>query len=129
MRLKIVKRLFPLAVAAGALTTACYYDKLPEAEPNTCEEEVSYAMDVQPILTSKCATVGCHDGRTDPKLTSDVSYDNLVNGGFVDTDDPEQSFLYKVLTVPQIIMPPSGALPQREIDDILCWIEQGAPDN
>ena len=43
------------------------------------------------MFNTKCAVAGCHDvGSHKPYLTPDVSYYELVNGGYVNTAVPDQ---------------------------------------
>ncbi|MEZ5069743.1 MAG: hypothetical protein R2751_01945 [Bacteroidales bacterium] len=85
--------------------------------------DVSYSADVQPIFDANCTA--CHNGGTDPNLSSGNSYDALIDDGFVDTGDPEASLIYVVLT--------EGAHASRATDleklTILGWIMEGAEDN
>ena len=45
----------------------------------------------------------------------------------INTSDPPSSFLYQVLTRTIKRMPYDAPLPQKDIDLILTWIEDGAP--
>ena len=91
----------------------------------------AFAADVLPIFQQSC--VVCHGtlGGWDAS-----SYAGVVNSGehapVVVPGDPEGSLLAQKLLGTQAqgaIMPPGGALPQRQIQIILDWIAAGAPDN
>ncbi len=79
---------------------------------------LSYADDIDPIVQSKCAISGCHDG-TQPDFTVFENFQARANnqpGGVrqrVKTGD----------------MPRSGSLTGEEISMILCWIDEGAQNN
>ena len=47
----------------------------------------------------------------------------------MDTLEPVNSVLYNSLTSPSKIMPPSGKLPDCEIETIRKWMEQNAKNN
>ena len=81
----------------------------------------------KPIFDKNCNTSGCHDGAHAPNLLPKVSYNELINGGFVNIVIPDQSTIYKVLNSGS--MPPTGKLPPDEIQMVLDWIKLGAPNN
>ena len=85
------------------------------------ETQISYSMDMQPYFDAKC--IGCHGSRN-PNLETPDSYDNIINGGFVNTANPPNSSLYTVL---------DGFMGTDVTDDekamTLKWIEQGAKNN
>jgi len=84
--------------------------------------DVSFSADIQPIFDNSC--VSCHSGGIDPDLRPDNSYDALIDGGYVDTDDPESSVLYETLR---------GTHDTRATEEeklyILGWITEGALNN
>lgn len=86
-------------------------------------ENVSYKSDVQTIWDAEGANcVKCHAGRS-PILTPDVSWGELVNGGYVNTSDPANSTLIKKLESPH------GETTEEQRLTILVWIEEGAKNN
>ena len=112
----------------GALLTleSCYYDDPPQPLPFDCHE-VSYSTHIVPILEASCATSGCHDGSIVPDLTSDVSWNKIVSGGYVNLSVPEESSFFKTVEFIESPMPPGGiqlSALNREL--ILCWISEGA---
>ncbi|HEX5152972.1 MAG TPA: hypothetical protein VFW07_16090 [Parafilimonas sp.] len=123
MKLKILL----LAILLVGLVTGCYYDVIKPADPNAPPQQVSYSGDLQPIWTDNCTTSGCHDGAHDPLLTPEDSYNALMSGGFVNTAIPNESTLYQVLSGGS--MPPTGKLPSSDIQMVLDWIKNGAPNN
>ncbi len=107
--------------------SACFYDEgLPdEISP---DEVVSFAFDIQPILTTNCAS--CHPlVASSPDLTEGNSYSSITNGIYIVANDTDASILYQRLIGNPSIMPPSGSLPSSEIELIKVWIEQGALNN
>jgi hypothetical protein len=143
------------ALAAVLLTSAC--DEVstslpPEANP------VSFAQDVQPILTANC--VGCHGAQPTAKpmsLQAGAAYANIVNIQAAETDtstlldriepgDPEASYLiHKIqgthtaasvrgrgqrmpLACP-VVTPPRACLTAEEIQLVRQWVLEGAANN
>ncbi len=95
------------------------------------------------VFTPSCATSTCHAGGTPAaglNLDSAASYTMLVgvqssqDPGFmrVEPGDPDNSYLVQKLEGTASgggSMPPSGALPQADIDTIRQWIFDGAIDD
>jgi hypothetical protein len=81
---------------------------------------VSFATDIEPVLTSKCAT--CHTS-TKPVLSGGNAYNSLVNGSFVNTVDPPSSIIVVKTNTGH------GGLTPTEKALLLAWIEQGAQNN
>ncbi|MDH7462096.1 cytochrome c [Chitinophagaceae bacterium 26-R-25] len=126
--MKVRKIYWVMAMLIMALTTGCYYDVITPPDPNAPPQNVSFSNDLQPIFNTSCATPGCHgDGGHNPTLTADKSYNALMSGGFVNTTIPTESILYKEIN--SGLMPPTGKLPQVQIQMVLDWIKIGAPNN
>jgi hypothetical protein len=121
--------LYILIVSGFMILNACEKDYLvPQVVK--IDFPVSFATDVQPILTEDCAVPTCHvAGGHAPNLTAGSAYDELTGLGYVDTDNPEESLLYKRITATVKPMPPTNKLSGEEIGYILAWIEQGAQNN
>ena len=97
--------------------------------PDTKPENVSFSQDVQSIFDANCTS--CHNGGGIPlDLTDGNSYNELNStDGMVDPGNPDNSELYERITGTGALMPPSGSLPQGDIDLIYQWIEEGALNN
>ena len=96
-------------------------------QPIEAPVDVSYATDMQPFFNTNCNTTGCHDGGFIPlNLLENVSYDALINGGYIDVDKPEESKLYVKITAGESMEQYANAT-QRTM--VLSWIEQGAKNN
>ena len=101
----------------------------------------SFARDIQPIFTARCAVAGCHITPTQANLglvlkDAATSYANLVNvpSGDVGTvmrvlpGDSTMSWLMFMVDFGE--MPKEGAmLSQGTRDTIRNWIDQGAQNN
>lgn len=112
------------AFAALILTTllsGCYYDVESELYPeNNCEvpENVSYEFHIEPIVSASCATPNCHvsGGNANGNFeTYDGVLAKVNNGSFEEEVIISQS------------MPPSGPLPDCQLQLIEAWLSQGAP--
>ncbi|MBK9672496.1 MAG: hypothetical protein IPP56_08685 [Bacteroidetes bacterium] len=111
-----------------AVLSSCEYHtvevELLEGSINPCDTAtVSFSTDVTAILTSKCATTGCHDGTgDDPNLSSSL-YTNL------ESSLGDGKFKSKVID--QRTMPPIGstALSNTEYMILKCWFENGHSNN
>ena len=83
---------------------------------------------VQPVLEAKC--LGCHASEPQGGLRMD-SREALLKGGnsgpALVSGNPEESLLVQAVHYKHDLkMPPTGALPQEEIDALVRWIGDGA---
>ena len=107
------------------ITNGCYNDNaeiLYGPQKTDCSTvQAKFSTDIKPIINSKCAISGCHDG-------------NAVNNG------ANLIFTSYALIIPHITriqqraliektMPPTGPLTSAETDKIKCWIASGALNN
>jgi len=79
----------------------------------------SFANDISPIFTTRCATSGCHvDGGNAP----------FAINGFADVQPRAAAIRNRVAGR---TMPPGGspALSDAQITSILAWVDGGAPNN
>jgi hypothetical protein len=78
---------------------------------------VSLAQDIQLIINTNCAVTGCHNNAQSPNLNTLQS--------IIDNSSRVRS------RTASGTMPPSGRqdLTQTEIDQIACWVEDGALNN
>jgi len=127
--MKRVLILFGFILTLGLFFTSCYKDViLPEAavDPDGPPQPVSYSLDLAPLFNSSCALSGCHVvGGHKPYMSTDISYQQIVNGGFVNTDIPKQSILYIQINGDMREHIPSAKDRQKVYD----WIRNGAPNN
>ncbi len=83
---------------------------------------VSYAADIHPIITTKCAINDCHG--SDPNIPNWADFPTFQDGA---------RFGNVRNYVLNRIMPPSssteGPLTQEQVSLIVCWVDQGAEDN
>jgi hypothetical protein len=115
-------------------STGCY-KVATYVPPNTgtvVTKTVSFANDIQPILTKNCALSGCHAaGGHIPNLSAGNAYTSLTAGGFIDQSKPASSIVYERLTgVLQPSMPFGAASNPSNINGLmLAWITQGSKNN
>jgi len=118
-----------IAIMGVLFMSGCYRDVIfPEtvADPDGPPQAVSYSADLMPVFNAKCALSGCHaSGGHKPYMNSDLSYAQIVNGGFVNTTVPKESILYKMINGDMRIYIPSATDRQKVYD----WIRNGAPNN
>jgi hypothetical protein len=76
---------------------------------------VSYSSSVSGIIQSNCAISGCHAGSISPDLRTLSTIQQFADR-------------IKARTTAKT-MPPPGPLPQSEIDEIACWVNDGALNN
>ena len=107
----------------------CYKDViLPDSvvDPDGPPQFVSYKTDLAPMFNTKCALAGCHvSGAHKPYMTTDISYIQIVNNGYVNTAIPKESILYKKINGEMKEYIPSASDRQKVYD----WIRNGAPNN
>lgn len=132
MNNKIRYVILGILALSGILFTQCYDDQF-EPEPIIIDpvDTISFSVEIAPLLVSGCAQSICHGvGASPPDLTRSNAYNSLVNGGYLDTNDPVKSELYLWLIGDggRAIMPPSGR-DERLIELTLGWMSQGAPNN
>ncbi|MEQ8241143.1 MAG: SprB repeat-containing protein [Cyclobacteriaceae bacterium] len=77
--------------------------------------EIRLSTQIVPIITSNCATPSCHGGSQSPNLSNN---NNII----------ASANRIKARTTAGT-MPPSGSLPQSEVDLIAGWVDCGADDN
>ncbi len=117
-----------IAIVIGS--TGCYKDVIsPGTDPNGPPQFVSFSGDLIPLFSANCTTSGCHDDKPShaPSLVPAKAYTSLISGGFVNTISPYQSVIYTEMK--SGAMPPSGAIKSSEIQRVLDWIRNGAPNN
>jgi len=113
----------------GIGLTGCYKDViLPDTavDPDGPPQFVSYKDQLAPLFNTSCALSGCHvSGAHKPYLATATSYQEIVNGGFVNLLIPKESILYKKINGEMKEYIPSATDRQKVYD----WIRNGAPNN
>ena len=91
----------------------------------------SFSADISPILTSRCATSGCHVAGG-PHGVDLRTYDTLSAGGddgaIITAGNPKESEVVKQIV--QGRMPPGGPpLEAAQTQLIIDWVNEGAKNN
>jgi len=127
MKLKYIYTGLIVAILVGL--SSCYKDVIiPQlaADPDGPPQPVSFKTELAPVFATNCALSGCHvSGAHKPYMTADASYQQIVNGGFVNTALPKESTLYKMINGEMAQYIPSSSDRQKVYD----WIRNGAPNN
>src|SRR6478609_7883789 len=118
-----------LMFVIGFGISGCYRDVIfPDVavDPDGPPQPVSFSTDLAPLFNSSCALAGCHvSGGHKPYMTTGISYNEIVNGGFVNTSVPKSSILYLKINGEMRVYMPSAENRQKVYD----WIRNGAPHN
>ena len=91
----------------------------------------SFSADISPILTDRCATVGCHVAGG-PHGVDLGTYDTLSAGGddgAIVTDDAKESEIVKQIVQGRMPPPPAEPLEAAQTQRIIDWINEGAQNN
>jgi hypothetical protein len=110
------------------LLSSCVNSTYPEEAP-IVKDNLSFALDIQPILTSNCSR--CHySGNILPDLREGYAYESLMEGDGITPGDAEESELVEMLEGGgDNPMPPTTKLSPVNIELIKKWIDEGAKDN
>lgn len=99
---------------------SCVSHDFPEY---VCDQQYTFSEDVRPIIETKCAISGCHNGDLGEEVNWNIfeQFHERAESGLVTS------------RVTHRIMPPSnspaGPLSQEQINAIACWADQGAINN
>ncbi len=98
---------------------------------NCNSDTVYFRNTIQPLITSSCASQGCHSAASREKGIDLSSYSAIMNSDIIDVNKPEKSELYDVITKTnsEDAMPPNAPLSLEQTESILKWIQQGARNN
>ena len=101
--------------------------------PRDEEAERFFESRVRPVLAARCYECHSHAGKHKGKLYLDTRAgweQGGDSGAALVPGDPEQSLLVRAVRYgdANLQMPPTGKLPQAEIDDLVAWVKSGAFD-
>ena len=96
--------------------------------------KVSFHQNILPIFTTYCAiNSSCHLGANgandEVSLDSASAYTSLISKNLLNLSDPTASILYQQVATGVMPKSPQAKLSDADINLILLWIQQGAPDN
>ncbi|PTN07743.1 hypothetical protein [Mangrovibacterium marinum] len=123
--------LYLIVVFLGFVLNACVYDFVaPEIVTEIPDDqEISFATDVLPVLTSECAS--CHNsGGQSPDLTLGNAYQSIHTSKYIDlqNNDPAASLIY-TFVAPDASTHSWKHYTSSQAQFIRLWIEQGAKNN
>ncbi|NER13446.1 cytochrome c [Leptobacterium flavescens] len=113
------KQFFSLFLWLSVFLASCENFVENEEEPIDvqCENPVSYTTTIRPLINLNC--MPCHNGDGTEPGAPDLTTFNAVNN---------LADLVREVTQSRR-MPLGGSLTDKEINDIRCWVEQGAQNN
>lgn len=88
-------------------------DPLKEAEETSCDQNISFSQNINPILVANC--IECHGGNQAPNLST-------FSGVNANASRVKSAVVSRR-------MPQGGSLSNAEIEQISCWVENGALNN
>jgi mono/diheme cytochrome c family protein len=101
----------------------------PERTP-LAEGPKFFETQVQPILQAHCFTCHGREGKVKGRLRL-TNREALLKGGrhgpAVSLTKPEDSLLLQAVNHQDLKMPPTGKLPQAQIDTLNRWVKMGVP--
>lgn len=121
-------RILIVSVLTLLLVYGCYYDNeedLFPSLPGECDtSNVSFALDVEPILSSSCYL--CHSAISAASLGGNIVLDN-----YTDIADQASLVLNTIQHVTGVSPMPKGGsrISDCKIITIEAWIKQGKPEN
>jgi len=117
-----------VSICFPVLFTACESENKEELFPKDLKDTVdvcptvnmSFSMDINPIIVANCAFSGCHgENSIDGDFTTYQGIKNKIDNGDLIRNE----------VVTRKKMPKNATLPDCEIDKIESWLNAGAPNN
>lgn len=121
-KLIILSKIALLFLFVSICVTSCEYETFEPEEYQL--SNISFATDIQPIFTTKCA--GCHPSSAGLDLSVGNAYSDINNATYINTITPDQSLIY---TKVKLGASHSANYTTEEGAKVLKWIEEGAKDN
>jgi hypothetical protein len=115
---------FIVIVCYLVLLAACSKDTddpvdIPGDRTDPCDvQKISFVSDVKPVIDASCATSGCHGASSLNGPGPLVTYSQIFNA---------RSTIQSAVSSGR--MPIGGSLSASSKSAILCWINNGAPEN
>ena len=107
-----------LCITLALIPTGCSKDNLEDNLNCNDFGTLSYKSNIAPIIIATCATSGCHtSGFSAGDFTTHAGVLTKVNNGSMRKRTLDGT------------MPPNSNISDTEIRMIVCWIDNGAPNN
>lgn len=129
-----MKRFYLVVLAVMAIVSlgqvGCTYDKAKMLALGACDTIMpSFATDIRPIITLYCSDSNngdCHDGSGTQGQPDFTNYAGIKEQ--VDNEELERQ-VFELGDMPDPDTQGPKQLTAEHLQLLLCWIEQGAPDN
>ena len=131
----VSKKAVPIILGILLLANAFVSAQVKEVDPKHAEKMTQglalFKKEVRTVLIGRC--LKCHGGKKTESEFDLSTREGLLKGGengaAIKVGEPDKSLLVKLIThAEEPLMPEDGAkLDQRSIDNIVKWIELGAP--
>ena len=107
--------------ALGIVQIQCRHDGIDATLAKVC-----YQKDIEPIFQNSCGTTNCHGGTRGKAGYIFTDYASIMKA--ITPFNANKSKAYQAITGKAFVqlMPPSGALTEKERILIRVWIDQGA---
>lgn len=116
-KVALIKKIFVIATVLG-----CFYACTKETEATTSDDcsstPKSFSTDVNPIIQASCASAGCHGSGSNRGPGELLTYSQVFNA---------RSAIGSAVSSGR--MPKGRTLTSSEKTAILCWIDNGSPNN
>jgi Protein of unknown function (DUF1553)/Protein of unknown function (DUF1549)/Planctomycete cytochrome C len=128
---RVRRALFPL-LPVVVLAAAAFSAPMPAEQHPTREGTDFFEKKIRPIFVKHCYE--CHSGDVKKAKGSFVldTREGLRKGGqsgsVIIPGNPEESPLIEAIRYQGLEMPPKEQLPEELIDELVRWVEMGAPD-
>jgi hypothetical protein len=113
-----------IIVISIVFCVACKKDTTDENfVPYICDEPISFAIEILPLISTNCSTSGCHSAAS---ATAGYVFTNHTN------ISENSAIILKTIQHEQGVIPmPLGGsqLSPEQIGKFSCWIEQGKANN
>ena len=123
--MKIKIRLFNLLFVLTVFSVACSVGSCVNHDlSGSCNalEPVNFTNEIKPIINTKCAIPGCHNGDNGPNLNW-TDFSNFSRSKF------EVKRRINLPSTDGDKMPQIGELSSEQVRLITCWVEQGGLNN
>ena len=114
---RLIKKLFLVAGVLGFLY-ACTKDAATTTSGDCSSTPKSFSIDVNPVIQASCATSGCHGAGSNNGPGALVTYSQVFNA---------RSAIRASVSSGR--MPKNGSLTTSEKAKIICWIDNGSPND
>jgi hypothetical protein len=121
VKLNSMKIYISLLILISTIIVSCTKSS-PSASPMNssldCSVPKTFSADAAPVFQAKCALSGCHGTGSSNGPGELTTYQKIFNA----RNDIRNAVLTR-------LMPQGGSLTDAQLNSIVCWIDNGAPNN